>query len=58
MILASWLKVQYGVSNRWLSEHLQMGNIYGISKLVSAETQRGNRRKGLWRKLGMPKTKA
>lgn len=56
--LASWIKMQSSVSNRWLSENLHMGSIYNISKAVSLELRQGNRRRGPWRKLGTPNTKA
>lgn len=58
VVLASWIKLQCGVSNRWFSANLRMGSIYGISKAVSAELRKGNRRGALWRKLGAPKSKA
>ena len=58
VILASWIKLQCGVGNRWLSENLHMGNIYSISKAVTTETKQGNRRLKEWRKLGTPKPKA
>ena len=58
VILASWIKMQCGISNRWFSEELCMGNIYSISKAVSGELSQGNRRKKLWRKLCTPKSKA
>lgn len=55
VVLASWIKLQCGVGNRWFSEHMHMGSIYNISKAVSAELKDGNRRRGLWRSLGAPK---
>lgn len=58
VVLAGWIKLQCGVSNRWLSESLRMGNIYGISKAIAAETKTGRKRSKEWRKLGMPKSKA
>ena len=58
VVLASWIKLQCGVSNRWLSEHMAMGNIYSISKAVTAETRKDNRRTRLWKRLGTPKSKA
>ncbi len=58
VVLASWIKLQCGVGNRWFSEHLCMGNIYNLSKAISIEQKQGNRRKGNWRKLGTPNPKA
>ena len=58
VILASWIKLQCGVSNRWFSENLYMGNIYSISKAVSAEIRTGHKRSKEWRKLKTPKSKA
>ena len=58
VVLASWIKQQCGVGNRWLSENLHMGSIYGISKAVSAELREGKRRDKLWRALGTTKSKA
>ena len=58
VVLASWIKLQCGVGNRWFSENLCMGNIYSLSKAVSDELNNGNRRKGPWRKLGTPISKA
>ena len=58
VVLAGWIKLQCGVSNRWLSENLRMGSIYGISKAVAAETQTGRKRSKEWRKLEIPKSKA
>jgi REP element-mobilizing transposase RayT len=55
VVLASWIKLQCGVSNRWLSENLHMGSIYSISKAVCAELREGNRRRRVWRKLVAPK---
>ena len=58
VVLASWIKLQCGVSNRWFSENLHMGNIYSISKAIAAETRMGRKRSKAWRKLGTPKSKA
>jgi len=58
VVLAAWIKLQCGVSNRWLSEHMAMGNIYSISKAVSAEIRKTNRTTKLWKKLKTPKSKA
>jgi len=58
VVLASWIKLQCGIGNRWFSENLYMGNIYSISKAVSGELNQGSRRKKTWRKLGTPKSKA
>jgi hypothetical protein len=56
--LASWIELQCGLSNRWCSESLHMGNIYSVSKAVAAETKTGRRRSKEWRRLGAPKSKA
>ena len=58
VVLAGWIKLQCGVGNRWFSDNLHMGNIYSISKAVSAELKQGSRRKRLWRRLGIPISKA
>lgn len=58
VVLASWIRLQCGVSNRWLSDNMHMGNIYGISKAVATETKSGNKRSKEWQKLGTPKSKA
>jgi hypothetical protein len=58
VVLASWIRRQCGVSNRWFSENLYMGNLYGISKAIGAETKAGRKRSKEWRKLGTPKSKA
>lgn len=58
VVLAAWIKLQCGVSNRWLSESVCMGNIYGMSKAVAAEIKTGRKRSKEWRKLGIPKSKA
>jgi hypothetical protein len=58
VVLASWIKLQCGVSNRWFSENLHMGNMYSISKAIAAETRTGRKRSKEWRKLGTPKSKA
>jgi hypothetical protein len=58
VVLASWIKLQCGLSNRWFSENLHMGNIYSISKAVAAETKTDSKRSKEWKKLGMPKSKA
>jgi putative transposase len=49
--LASWIKSQCGVSNQWLSDHLHMGSIYTISRVVAHENRRPKGRSKLWRKL-------
>lgn len=58
VVLASWIKLQCGVSNRWFSENLYMGNIYGISKAIAAETKTGDKRSKEWQRLEIPKSKA
>jgi len=51
VVLASWIKEQCGVTNRWFSETMHMGTIYNISRALTEERKHGNRRKGDWRKL-------
>ena len=51
VVLASWIKEQCGVTNRWFSETMHMGTIYNISRALTDERKQGNRRKGDWRKL-------
>jgi len=55
VVLASWIKEQCGVTNRWFSETMHMGTIYNISRALTEERKHGNRRKGDWRKLGTTK---
>jgi putative transposase len=56
-ILAGWIKLQCGVSNRWFSENMQMGSIYSVSKAVAQELKRKGQGR-LWRALGLPQAKA
>ena len=58
VVLASWIKRQCGVSNRWFSENLHMGNMYGVSKAIAAEIKTARKRIREWRKLETPKSKA
>ena len=58
VVLASWIKLQCGVSNRWFSQNLYMGNIYSISKAIAAETRTGNKQSKEWRKLKTTISKA
>lgn len=58
VVLASWIKLQCGVSNRWFSENLHMGNVYSISKAIASEIRSGRKRSREWRKLETPKPKA
>jgi REP element-mobilizing transposase RayT len=51
IVLASWIKVQCGVSNAWLSEHLHMGHPSNVSRMISIETKAGQAHRKLWRKL-------
>jgi len=44
VVLASWIKMQCSINNRWFSTHLCMGNIYSLSKAISLELSQGNRR--------------
>ena len=55
VVLASWIKEQCGVSNRWFSETMHMGTIYCISNAMTEERKHRNKRKGDWRKLGTTK---
>lgn len=57
VVLAAWIKVQSSVGNRWFSTELCMGNIYSLSKEISAELS-SKRRDKVWKKLGTPKPKA
>lgn len=58
VILATWIKENTGICNRWFSENMYMGTIYSISKAMSQEIKQGNRRKGDWIKLKKAKSKA
>ncbi len=49
--LASWIKSQCGVSNPWLSDHLHMGSIYTVSRVVAQENRRPKGRRKVWRTL-------
>jgi len=51
VVLASWIKEQCGVTNRWFSQTMHMGSIYNISRALTEERKQANRRKGNWRKL-------
>ena len=51
VVLACWIKSQCGVSNQWLSDHLHMGSIYTISRVVAEENRRPKGHNKLWRKL-------
>ena len=55
VVLATWIKENSGVNNRWFSENLHMGTIYSISKGIHQEIKQGNRRKRDWRTLKTPK---
>ncbi len=57
VVLAGWIKRQCAVTNRWLSETMDMGNIYGISKAVTQENKAKGHAK-LWQLLPTPKSKA
>jgi REP element-mobilizing transposase RayT len=57
VVLAGWIKQHCGVTNRWFSETMHMGNLYGISKAVAQERQ-SHRQAKLWRTLGTPTSKA
>ena len=51
VVLASWIKSQCGVTNQWLSDHLHMGSIYTVSRVVAQENRRPKGRRKVWRKL-------
>lgn len=57
VVLAGWIKRHCAVTNRWFSETMHMGNIYGISKAVTQESK-ANRHAKLWQLLRTPKSKA
>ncbi len=57
VVLAGWIKQHCGVTNRWFSETLHMGNLYGISKAVAQERKRP-RQEALWRTIQTPISKA
>jgi putative transposase len=57
VVLAGWIKRHCAVTNRWFSETMHMGNIYGISKAVTQE-DRAKRHTKLWQLLRTPKSKA
>ncbi len=57
VVLAGWIKHHCGVPNRWFSETMHMGNLYGISKAIAQERQ-SHRQARLWQILGTPTSKA
>lgn len=57
VVLAGWIKQHCGVTNRWFSETMHMGNLYGICKALAQE-RRSPRHPQLWRTLGTPTSKA
>jgi REP element-mobilizing transposase RayT len=57
VVLAGWIKQHCGVTNRWFSETLHMGNLYGISKAVAQERKKP-RQAALWRTIQTPISKA
>ena len=57
VVLAGWIKRHCAVTNRWFSEAMHMGNIYGISKAVAQENKTRRNAK-LWQALRTPKSKA
>lgn len=58
VVLGAWIKGQCGVSNRWLSERLNMGNPCNVSRMLAAERKQGPHRDKLWRKLKRARYKA
>jgi len=57
VVLAGWIKQHCGVTNRWFSETMHMGNLYGISKAITQE-RKEHRHTRLRRALGTPISKA
>jgi putative transposase len=57
VVLAAWIRLQCGVSNRWFSEWMHMGSIYNVSKAVIGELRRKGQGR-LWRVLGTPTSQA
>lgn len=57
VVLAAWIKQHCAVPNRWFSETMHMGNLYGISKALAQE-RKTPRQPKLWRRLGTPISKA
>jgi putative transposase len=57
VVLAGWIKRHCAVTNRWFSETMHMGNIYGISKALTQENKTKHHAK-LSRLLQTPKSKA
>jgi len=55
VVLAGWIKQQSSVGNRWFSEVMYMGSIYGISKAI-AEEMRKKKQRGLWQRLMIAKS--
>lgn len=51
VVLASWVKSQCGVGNQWLSEHLFMGNMHNVSRMVSQELKAPQKHRKLWKQL-------
>lgn len=58
VVLGAWIKGQCGVSNRWLSERLNMGNPCNVSRMLAAERKQAPHRDKLWRKLERARYKA
>jgi len=56
--LATWIKLRCGVNNQWISDHLHMGNIFNISRMISTEQKRPKKRDQVWKKLNSAKYKA
>lgn len=56
--LATWIKSRCGINNQWISDHLHMGNIYNISRMISSENKRAKTRDKIWKKLRSAKYKA
>lgn len=51
VVLGTWIKSRCGVNNQWISDHLHMGSIYNISRMISIEQKRSKKRDKLWAKL-------
>ena len=55
IVLGCWIKSQCGVTNQWLADHLHMGSMYNVSRLISQEQKRPRGRRKLWKPLNSTK---
>jgi putative transposase len=51
VVLACWIKQQTGVDNCWLSEHLHLGAVSGVSRLLQNHRSKYAGRHPIWRSL-------